>query len=82
MGSYRVLLRHGKELELKMKAMKPLKGWAVMLDGEILTAETGLVIYRVRKEAEGMKRRMRRDLKIKPKIVRITIYFCDPEKPF
>jgi hypothetical protein len=62
--------------------LKPIKGWAIVIDGEILIAETGLAIYRGRKEAEDMKRRMLRDLKIKPKIVRITIYFCDPEKPF
>jgi hypothetical protein len=63
--------------------MKPIKGWAIMEDGEILTAETGLVIYRIRKEAEDMKSRLRRDLAItNAKIVRITIYFCDPEKPF
>jgi hypothetical protein len=72
------VVRHGEELELK-----PIKSWAIIADEKILIIESCLAIYQGRKEAEDMKSRLRRDLAIKnTKIVRITIYFCDPEKPF
>jgi hypothetical protein len=69
---------HGEELELK-----PIKSWAIVADGKILVIESCLAIYQGRKGAQDTKSRLRRDLAIKnTKIVRITIYFCDLEKPF